>query len=364
VLRVALDVTPLIGARTGVGMVTAGMAGALTDRPDIHVSPYALTWRGRDSLQDAGVGSLPRWPMAARPLRRIWQRLDVPPIEWWTGPVDVVHGPNYVVPPARRAARVVSVHDLTFLHHPEMCTADVLEYREILRRSTGQGAWVHTAAHHVAEEIVAAFPAAEGRVRVVAHGVDPITPAAGPSPHSFPYVLALGTVEPRKDLPTLVEAFGDLAARHPDLRLVVAGPDGWGVEAYDRAVAACPHRDRIIREGYVDAPRRASLLTHAAAFAYPSVYEGFGLPPLEAMTVGTPVVSSSAGPLPEVLGDGAVLVPPRDPAALAGALDEVIADDERRQDLADRGRSWVARYTWAACGDGLAGLYGEAVSAR
>jgi glycosyltransferase involved in cell wall biosynthesis len=171
------------------------------------------------------------------------------------------------------------------------------------------------------------------------------------------YVLALGTVEPRKDLPTLVAAFDAVAAGDGDLRLVVAGPDGWGVDAYQAAVDAAHHADRVVRLGWVEPPARAGLLAGASAFAYPSLYEGFGYPPLEAMSVGVPVVATTAGSLPEVLGDAAVLVAPRDTDALAGALAEVLTDAGVRDALVARGRERVARYSWDRCAEGLVAVY-------
>ena len=138
------------------------------------------------------------------------------------------------------------------------------------------------------------------------------------------YILAIGTAEPRKDLPALVRAFDHIAADHDDLSLVLAGPPGWGEDALAAAVASSPSRDRVIRTGWLDAPVLAALLRRAALLAYPSVYEGFGFPPLQAMAAGVPVVATRAGSLPEVLGDAAVLVEVGDADALAGALDRVL----------------------------------------
>ena len=153
------------------------------------------------------------------------------------------------------------------------------------------------------------------------------------------YVLALGTVEPRKDLPTLVAAFDALAASDKDLHLVLAGQDGWGIEALTASRDRAVHRRRIHRLGWVNEQQRAALLRGASVFAYPSRYEGFGLPPLEAMAVGTPVVTTTAGALPEVVGDAARVVPPLDVDALAGALADVLGDEDLRTSLVARGRA-------------------------
>jgi glycosyltransferase involved in cell wall biosynthesis len=364
-LRVAVDATSLLGPRTGVGVFTGELLAHL---PRERVAPvaYATTWRGRGRLP-AVIGDdveVATRPQAARPLRALWRRIDTPPIEWWTGPIDVVHGPNYVVPPTRRAAQVMTVHDLTFHHHPEMSTADTLQYPGLIRRALRRGAWVHTESQFVADEIVAVYGADPERVVVVALGVTTPAEAAPTRGRALAgcdrYVLALGTVEPRKDLPLLVDSFERIAEAHSDLRLVIAGPDGWGADALTDRIARSTHADRIVRLGWVDDADRGALLRGASVLAYPSRYEGFGLPPLEAMAAGTPVVATAVGALPEVLGDAAVLVAPSDPDALAEALTALVDDDTARQAAITHGRARAARYSWSACADGLAALYADA----
>lgn len=365
-MRIAFDATALLGPRTGVGVFTAEVLERLATRPDLDVVAYAVTWRGRHALATvapSGVQVLRR-PMPARPLRRAWSRGNLPPIEWWTGSVDVVHGPNFVVPPTHGAA-VVTVHDLTCIRFPELCTPDTLEYPRLIRRAVARGATVHVVSQFVGDEVQAAFGIDADRVVVVPNGLRPpgaerraTDAAAGVAAAGGErYLLAVGTVEPRKDLPLLVRAFDQLAATDGDLRLVLAGPDGWGVEALRSAIAASPHRDRIVRLGWVSDDRRLALVRGARALVFPSIYEGFGLPPLEAMSVGTPVVATRAGSLPEVLGDGALLVPVGDQQALAGAIHSVLTDPELVEDLTRRGAARVSQYSWEATTDALVELY-------
>jgi glycosyltransferase involved in cell wall biosynthesis len=303
--------------------------------------------------------------MAARPLREAWSRADRPPIEWWTGPIDVVHGPNYVVPPSRGAAELVSVHDLTFVHHPELCTADTLAYPGLIRRALQRGATVQTGSDFVAAEIADEFDVDVDAIVVVPYGTRPL-PADEPGADaaagralagSGHYLLAVGTVEPRKDLPTLVRAFDQMAAARPDLALVLAGTDGWGADALTEAVAASPYRDRIRRLGWVDERQRAALLRGAAVYAYPSIYEGFGLPPLEAMAAGTPVVTSTAGSLPEVVGDAALTISPGDTDGLADAIGRLLDDDALVEELEERGRRRAAMFSWDVTAAGLVATY-------
>ncbi len=356
-LRVAIDATPLIGNRTGIGQFTAGLIGALQGQPGLDAVGFAMTWKGRAS----GVRPLP-----ARPARAIWQRVDWPPIEWWTGPVDVVHGTNYVVPPTRRAAAIASVHDLTAVRFPHLCTADTLTYPGLIRRALRRGAHIHCDSRFVADELIEWSSCDPAIVHVIHPGIPTIATiaaharsAAHPPPfEGRPYVLALGTIEPRKDHVSLLRAFTAVADADRDLLLVVAGADGWG-ESFASMLASVPAavRPRIVRETTVDDIRRDTLLVHARVLVYPSLYEGFGFPPLEAMTAGIPVVATTAGSLPEVLGDGARLVGVGDADALAEHVIRLSEDSAERVDLIERGRRRAAAFNWATCASEMARLY-------
>jgi glycosyltransferase involved in cell wall biosynthesis len=324
---------------------------------------YGWPLGGKDALRNVlppGVRSA-RLPMAGPPLRAAWRRVAAPPIELWTGPVDVVHGPNFVVPPAWRAAEVVTVHDLTVLRHPELCTTDTLEFPPLLQRAIRRGAWVHTVSEFVRQEVIDLLGVPGERVVCIPNGV---TPSSNGSPQrgrelatSERYILALGTIEPRKDFPRLVDAFDRIAALHDDVKLVVAGPDGWGADDLRAAVRRAAHRDRVVRLGWVTDTDRAALLSGAAVFAYPSRYEGFGLPPLEAMSADVPVVTTRTGGITEVVADAAVLVDPADTDALAAGLTEVLGDPARADDLRAAGRANVARFSWDRTAEALAELY-------
>jgi glycosyltransferase involved in cell wall biosynthesis len=312
--------------------------------------------------------------MPARPLHALWARGDGPPLQWFIGTTDVVHGTNFLVPPTGRAAAVVSVHDLTPLHHPELCNEATLAYPGLIRRALGRGAWVHTDSVFVAGEVVEAFGADPARVRVVHPGVPELpapteTEAAALLARLLPpgtgrYCLAVGKAEPRKDLPGLVRAFSAVGDRHADVALVLAGPPGWGEQALASAVAASDARERIVRTGWVEQAELAALLGRASVLAYPSLYEGFGFPPLQAMRTGVPVVATRAGSLPEVLGDGALLVDAGDHEGLVEALDAVLGDEALRGRLSAAGSAWCARYTWEHCGAGLEALYRDAADGR
>ncbi len=308
--------------------------------------------------------------MPARPLHAAWSRSSWPPVEWFIGRCDVVHGTNFVVPPAARAARVVTVHDLTVVLFPELCDPPTLRFPELVRRAVAEGAWVHTPSQFVADQVVEEFSVDPDRVRAVHHGIPtlsvrPLDSAGGDLPIPLPgacdrYVLAVGTIEPRKDYPLLVSAFDALAPAHPSVALVVVGADGWGSERFAAAVEASPFSGRIVRPGYLDDAGLDAVLRRASALAYPSRYEGFGFPPLQAMAAGVPVVATAAGAVPEVVGDGALVVETGDRDGLAAALSFVLEGGSGVEELVGRGRRRSAEFTWEACAAGLAALYGDA----
>jgi glycosyltransferase involved in cell wall biosynthesis len=359
---VAIDVTSLAGARTGVGHVTAAIVEHLAARPDVSLVAYAVSGNrklGAELALPPGV-ALRVTGTPARVLFEAWRRAPAPRIDRWTGPVDVVHGTNFVVPPTRAAA-LVTVHDLTFLRRPELVSAASRRYDGLLRAAVRRGASVHVFSDTVGDEAVELLGCPRDRVVRIHPGIaatDAGDAAAGRRVAGADrYVLALGTVEPRKNYPRLVAAFDRVAATDPAVRLVIAGSDGWGIDTFADAVRSAAHGDRVVRLGYVSDADRRDLLAGAAALAYPSLDEGFGHPPLEAMCAGIPVVAARAGSLPEVLGDAAVLADPESVDALAAALTDVLTDTALRDRLVAAGRVRAGRYTWASATDALVACY-------
>jgi glycosyltransferase involved in cell wall biosynthesis len=357
-VRLALDVGPLYGHRTGVGATVAELSAALAVHAEVETYPYVLSFRTRP--EPGGR----RLPLPAAVAHRLWARADWPRLDRWLSPSQVVHGTNYVVPPSRRP-RLVSVYDCWFLAHPEQATPTVRRAAAVLRRATAGGAWVHASSAATADQVRELLD--PERVEVVHLGPLAVPPtAARPASATWtrpldhrPFVLALGTIERRKNVPALVEAFGRAAPQLDGAALVLAGAPGDDAPAVGRALAALPPavRDDVFTPGPVDSATKSWLLHHAAAVAYPSLDEGFGFPILEAQAAGRPVVATRAGSIPEVAGDGAELVPLGDQDALAGALVRVLDDDDRSRELVAAGTANLARFSWTATANELVRIY-------
>jgi glycosyltransferase involved in cell wall biosynthesis len=356
-ITVALDVGPLYGQRTGIGTAVAGLVEALAARPDLRLDPFLVSFRA------APQPGHRRLPVPGVVASHLWSRSDRPSAGRWLRTADVVHGTNYVVPPSRLPT-VISVYDCWFLRHPELATPVVRRAGMRLRRAVAAGAHVHACSTDTADQVRALL--ATDRVSTILLGAPPAPPATDQLADAavagtlagVPFVLAVGTEERRKNLPTLITAFAHIADSHPDLQLVLAGAAGDDSGAVDEAIAASPAvAARIRRLGFVDDASKQWLLRRAAVLAYPSLDEGFGFPILEAQLAGTPVVASRVGSLPEIAGDGALLVGAAGAESFAEALSLVIDDGTVRLGLIEAGLRNARRFDWARTADQMAGLY-------
>ena len=365
----AVDATAVPARLTGAGVYVARVLAGLASRDDLEVAAFCAP----GSAGALAAPGLRLRPVAAagagRPVRIAWTQLLAGRAARAAG-AGLLHGVHYELPLRARLPQVVTVHDLTLLTHPEWHEAGKVRYFGwALPRAVAAATRVLCVSETTAAELVELLDVPSDRVDVTPLGTD-LHPAPAGQVEAVrrrlgldgPYLLGLGTVEPRKDLPTLVRAFAALAGELPH-RLVLAGLAGWGAGALAAAVAASGVEDRIVIPGYVPEADKAALLTGADVFVYPSRYEGFGLPVLEAMACGAPVVTTTGGSLPEVAGDAATLVAPGDADAMAAAIGGLAtADPDARRAAAARGRQRAAAFTWDRCTGRTAAAYHRALA--
>lgn len=352
--RIALDATPLLGQPSGIGRYTRGLLdglASLADGPEVLLTLFSIRG-GVPGPLPARTRPAPR-RAPARLLRRTWSRWSWPPVELLTGRVSVFHGTNFVLPPLARAGGVVTIHDLAYLRYADTVSGDAAAYAELVPAALRRGAHVVAVSEAMAAEIGEEYRLGADRITVARHGVDPGWATARPplpaqrAERGLPdrYVLFVGNLEPRKNLGMLLRAHSRARKEHPDSTppLVLAGPAGWG----DRWQGSPPDPADVVLVGYLPDDELCSTVAGASALCMPSRYEGFGLPVLEALAAGVPVLASDVPAHAEVSGGLATLLPVDDVDAWAGALAD---PGDARPDSAEAGarRAHAATFTWSA----------------
>jgi len=343
---------------TGIGVYTLALCRGLGE---IGHGDDTRLFHARHERIPASVGALPMerhaFSLNRESLYRSWGEAHRPAPQSVCGDLDVVHAPGPAVPPHGEAALVTTIHDLAPLRFPERYSAQV---RVSLKRGALQAArdadLIVCPSWATAVEVEALLDVDPARLRVVPHGVD--LPADDADPDAVrvleargiraPYVLWIGTQEQRKNIHAVLDAFAMLAPEHPDVSLVLHGPHGWlGSEVADGIQRRGLDGRTVVSEGSLDVPTLVALYANASVFVLPSLYEGFGLPLLESMACGTPVITSNQSALPECVGDAGLLVDPLDHHALAAAVQRVLDDSALAAELSEAGRKRAAAFTWA-----------------
>ncbi len=373
-LRIGFDATAAVRQGGGIGRYTRELLRALAAAD--AASDYRLFFASRSVVHP--LPSLPsnfrvtHLPVDDIWLVRVWQRARLPlPVNWLTGPIDLFHSPDFTLPPVARGTRtLLTIHDLSFIRDPESATPVLRNYlNAVVPRSVARADYVLADSQATRDDLAELYRTPAEKISVLYSGVhesfqpttDPTALAAVRERYRLgdaPFVLAVGTLQPRKNYARLIQAFAHLP-HSPTTRydLVIAGGKGWLYDSIFAEVDQLGLRERVIFPGFVADADLPALYSAARVLAYPSVYEGFGLPMLEAMACGTPVVTSTASCLPEVAGDAALLVPPTDVDALAAALDRALADEALRADLIAKGLARARQFTWDKSARQLLDIY-------
>jgi glycosyltransferase involved in cell wall biosynthesis len=376
-MRIGIDYTPGIAQGAGIGRYARSLVAALAEsNPQNEFVLFSSQAPGPERGFPSAANLRAR-AINFRGLPRVWHRLHLNlPVELFTGQIDIFHGLDYAVPPVRRARRIVTVHDIAFITHPEWAVPSLARYLSHVTADAARVAdRVVADSQCTADDLVAWLDLAPGTVVVNHLGVDaryqPVDDKARLTTLNerygleHPLLLAVGTIEPRKNYPRLIEAFA--MARHEPhgpRMLAIAGGDGWLYDETFHAVERHGVADMVRFLRYVPEADLPVLYSAADALVMPSLYEGFGLPVLEAMACGTPVVCSDGGSLREVAGEAALMISPTDVDSLAHALHRVTSDEGLRHDLRARGLKRAQGFTWEATARAQMEIYASVLDHR
>lgn len=373
-MRVAIDYTAAIRQGAGVGRFVRSLVAAVLEIDPTNQYTLLYPRGGRN----APPPTLPNYPnvtgrsmlFSERLLNLIWYKLGVPlPVDAMCGGADIFHFPDFALPPVRRGSTVLTVHDLSFLLVPECAEAGLRAHLEkVVPASVRQADFITADSENTQNELTTLLDVPPDRVAVVYGGVDerfhPISDAVALEGIRkkyglyFPFMLYVGTIEPRKNVARLLRAYTQYRSTHRGRhRLVLAGGLGWLYEDILREIDDQSAEQEVMFLGRVPDQDLPFLYTLSDLFVYPSLYEGFGLPPLEAMACGRAVLCSNTSSLPEVVGDAGVLVSPLDVDGLARAMADLLADPERRRDLGLRGLVRARTFTWKRSAERLLDIY-------
>jgi glycosyltransferase involved in cell wall biosynthesis len=341
-LRILLDYRPALRQRTGVGEYAHEIASALVRRlgSDDTLALFSSSWKDRLAPGIVPGARTLDLKVPVRILNFAWHRLGRPPVERFAGGVDIAHSMHPLLMPAIRARQVVTVHDLDFLDHPERTRGGSRRDCHATRAAA-----VVVVSEFTAGEVSRRLGVTRERMVVCSPGAPSWQPRPAPAPKGP--ILFMGTLEPRKNLGVLLDAYARLRQARPDAPpLWLAGGATEASTPWLRAIQKAPLEGHVKHLGYIDADARYGLYAQASMLVLPSHLEGFGMPSLEAMATGVPVIVSNRGALPEVAGDAAQVVEPDDVAGFAAAMQRYLDDDGAMRQAIDRGRVRARHYSW------------------
>jgi glycosyltransferase involved in cell wall biosynthesis len=351
-----VDIQAAVGKRTGVGRYVKCLAenlGRHCGGDELRFVSFDFKRNGDPPALDGGTSKTIRW-VPGRVVQQGWKWLGWPPYDALSGPADLFHFTNFIRPPLRRGKSVVNIYDISFFRFPEATESKNLKYLTThIEQTVNQVDAVITISEFSRAEIAELLPISEDRILAVHPGLHPelgrpdeerIQAVRVRHDLDRPYLLFVGTIEPRKNIKFLVDVFDALEGF--DGELVLVGMPGWKTEPILNHIRDARRSNSIRRLDFVGDDDLSSLYAGAELFVFPSLYEGFGFTPVESMACGTPVVSSTGGSLPEVLGDAAVIIEGFDRDTWAAEIGSLLADSERRALLREKGLSHVSRFTW------------------
>ena len=366
-MRIGIDYTAAVRQGGGIGRYTRNLVGSVCALDAGNA--YTLFVAGGRWPADSGAALPPNVrartvPLSDRVLNIVWQRLRLPvPIQLVTGPLDLFHSPDFVLPYVGRVPAILTVHDLSFMRHPEFFVPGFRDYlQSAVSRAVEKAHCVLADSKSTRQDLIELLDVEPERVSVLYPGVEARFQRVTDADHlarvrvkyRLPrrFILGLGTLQPRKNFDGLIRSFHLLLGQAgpapgiAEMDLVVCGGQGWMFEETMASVERTGLGERVHFPGFVDDADLPALYSLASVFAFPSWYEGFGLPVLEAMACGTPVVAADNSSLPEVVGEAGLMVDAADTHGLAQALGRLLADDALRGRLVAAGLDQARRFCW------------------
>ena len=363
-MRILIDYRPALRQRTGVGQYAHEMAAALARGGQDQVTVFSSSWKDR-LLADIPAGTSPKDArVPVRLLNLAWHRLGWPPVERFGARADVVHSMHPLLMPSRSAARVITIHDLDFLDHPERARAEIRrDYPSLARAHAHHADGVIVVSEYTRGLVERRLGVPADRIAVCPSGAPAWQPRREPAPGGP--ILFVGTLEPRKNAAGLVRAYARLLAQVPDAPpLLLAGGTREGSEGLLQQIQDPSLMGKVRHAGYVSHAELERLYSRASMLVLPSFDEGFGLPLLEAMTVGLPAIAARRGALPEVAAGAALLVDPDDEAGLAEAMRGLLSNRELACAKARAGIARARAFDWDASAIRLRSAYEAAIERR
>ena len=371
---IGLDYTAAVHQAAGIGRYVREMTRALvTLRPDSELRLFVAGARTVRLPPPPGQAVYRPSPLSERTHARLWHRLRLPlPVELWTGPLDLFHACDFTLPPTRSRVRtVLTIYDLAYERYPAETMPGMARYLSaVVPRSARRADHVIAISEATRADLIDLYHLPPEKISVAYPGVEPRfhpRPDAGEEAAlraryglpEAPFVLTVGTLQPRKNHLRLVRAFARLeASLRKQTRLVIAGGAGWAYRSVQEEVVRLGLEEQVIFTGFVADADLPALYRLATVFAYPALYEGFGLPVLEAMACGVPVVAANTSSLPEITGpEAALLVDPFDVDGIASALARLLSDEALRLSLREKGPVRAGQFTWARTAMAVWGAY-------
>lgn len=369
-MKIGIDIRALNSLRTGIGRYLETLLPALFryDKDTQYILFYNSLTGPSPTYNSAGAkSSLVRTYIPNRVLNVLWAYAAFPKFENLAGEIDIFYSPSFQVPPLKKSRSVLTIHDIVFYHSPELAIPSaVRHYKRRITFYADRADIIVADSKATAKDIVEFLKIDGEKIKVIYPGTIPLADVTEPERSKIKnklrlpeeYILFVGCIEPRKNLARVFQAY-NRSGLSEEIPFILAGPTGWRFDELEKIWNNLEAKDRIIRLDYVTEKELTVLYENALFLVFPSLFEGFGLPILEAMSAGCPVLTSNVSAMPEAAGDCALLVDPLSEDAIEEAMLRLYRDNILREELARKGRDRAASFTWEKTANKLIKIFND-----